>query len=126
MAIPDFQSAMLPILRMTADGEEHSIAEALELLADAFKTTGEERNQLLPSGRQTTLYSRAGWAKSYLLKGGLLEKTGRGRFRITPRGRDVLKGAPDRIDVEFLGQFSDFAIAHSGVGSRLPRAIPRA
>lgn len=33
MPVPDFQSFMLPLLKLTADGEEHSLAEAVERLA---------------------------------------------------------------------------------------------
>ncbi|MHB1846154.1 MAG: winged helix-turn-helix domain-containing protein, partial [Deltaproteobacteria bacterium] len=49
---------MLPLLELSADGQDHSLGEALEAVASRFGTTAEERQQLLPSGRQTTLYSR--------------------------------------------------------------------
>lgn len=108
MPIPDFQSAMLPILKLTADGGVHTLAEGVETVAREFKTTAEERDQLLPSRRQRVIYNRVGWAKTYLQKAGLLEATGRGRFRITSRGQEVLKGAPKRIDMAFLTQFAEY------------------
>ena len=37
MAVPDFQSLMLPLLRMAGDGAQHSMAEAREVLAVEFK-----------------------------------------------------------------------------------------
>ncbi len=47
MAIPDYHSVMLPLLRYAADGQEHSAREAIEDLADQFHLTDEERKELL-------------------------------------------------------------------------------
>ncbi|MBI3184002.1 MAG: restriction endonuclease [Myxococcales bacterium] len=108
MPIPDFQSAMLPILRLSQDGKDHTLGEAIEVIAEEFKATEQERNEVLPSGRQRRIHNRVGWAKTYLQKAGLVEPNGRGRFRITTRGREVLKGKPNRIDMEFLKQFPEY------------------
>ena len=51
MAIPDYQTVMLPLLRLTADGKEHSLQEAIETLAGQFNLSADERKELLPSGR---------------------------------------------------------------------------
>lgn len=107
MSIPDFQSLMLPVLQLSATGETQ-IGDAVEKLADKFALTDEERSALLPSGRQTTFANRAHWAKSYLGKAGLVEFTGRGRFRITEEGRRVLFAPPKRIDIKFLEKFPQF------------------
>ncbi|RKH57107.1 restriction endonuclease [Corallococcus aberystwythensis] len=108
MPIPDFQSAMLPVLRLAQDGKDHTLGEAVDAVAVEFKATEEERNALLPSGRQRRIHNRVGWAKTYLQKAGLVEANGRGRFRITPRGRQVLQGKPTRIDMKFLEQFPEY------------------
>jgi restriction system protein len=99
---------MLPVLKLTADGADHTLPEAVNALVKEFKVTDEERNTQIPSGRQKLIYSRAAWAKTYLQKAGLLEATGRGRFRLTTRGKDVLKGKPTRIDMKFLKQFPEY------------------
>ena len=52
--------------------------------------------------------NRVRWSAFYLRKAGLLERTGRGKIRITPRGQQVLQTKPARIDVKFLKQFSEF------------------
>lgn len=101
MGVPDFQSFMLPLLKLTADGEEHSLVEAIEHLAQAFQLTDEDRTQLLRSG-QTRLYNRVAWATTYLRKARLLQAAGKGRFRITDQGREVLATNPGAIDVAFL------------------------
>jgi restriction endonuclease Mrr len=58
MAIPDFQSIMLPLLRFCADGTEHTNREALDALAKEFGLTEDEQKQLLPSGQQCVIDNR--------------------------------------------------------------------
>jgi restriction system protein len=108
MAIPDYQTLMLPLLQRLSDGEEHLLRETVQELADKFGLTDEERGQLLPSGVSTVIGSRIGWARTYLQKAGLIESTRRGCFQISPRGRSVLKKKPAKIDVEFLRQYPEF------------------
>lgn len=107
MPVPDFQSLMLPLLRLSARGECR-ISDAVEKLAEEFSLSQEERSQLLPSGRQTRFSNRVNWAKSYLGKAGLIELTRRAHFYISERGKAVLANPPERIDIQFLEQFRDF------------------
>ncbi|SOE92878.1 restriction system protein [Burkholderia sp. D7] len=109
MAIPDFQTLMLPVLR-TAEAGEVKISDVVELLANEFQLTEEERSELLPSGKQTTFANRVHWAKSYLGKAGLVELTKRAHFCISDRGRNVLVNLPERIDIRFLEQFPEFVL----------------
>lgn len=108
MAIPDYQSIMLPLLILIGDSQEHSLRQAIETLSEQFNLTAEERKQLLPSGRQAVFDNRIGWARTYMKKAGLLESTQRGHFKITSRGRDVLEQNPPMIDVTLLSQFEEF------------------
>ncbi len=108
MAIPDYESAMVPLLRLLADGEEHVSDEYVEALAGHFQVTPDERRELLPSGRQPIFVNRVGWAATYLSKAGLLERTGRKRVRITERGRRALAQQRERIDNDYLAQFPEF------------------
>ena len=108
MAIPDYQTVMLPLLRFLQDGKEHSLGEAVDAIADHFKLPPDERQQLLPSGASTVIGNRVGWARTYLKKAGLIESTRRGFFRLTDRGQDVLKSRPERVDVTFLERFPEF------------------
>jgi restriction system protein len=102
MAVPDFQSFMLPLLKFASDGNEHSQSEAAEALSHHFNITESDRKEMLPSGRQTRFDNRVAWASVYLRKAGFLESTRRGRFKITERGLEVLKSNSNRIDVKFL------------------------
>ncbi|WP_420643101.1 restriction endonuclease [Candidatus Leptofilum sp.] len=108
MAIPDFQTIMLPLVQFASDGKEHSLREAIDNLASYFQLTKEERKELLPSGRQARFDNRVGWSRTHLAKAGLLISTRRGYFEITQLGKKVLAQKPDSIDVAFLKQFPDY------------------
>jgi restriction system protein len=106
--IPDFQSIMRPLLEFATDGKEHSLADAREHLANAFKLSEEERKTLLPSGRQATFTNRVAWARVYLGQAGALDTPRRGFLRITARGRDLLRSASERIKIKDLERFPEF------------------
>jgi restriction system protein len=108
MAIPDYQTIMLPLLEFLRDEKEHSLREAIDALADKFHLTTEERRELLPSGNQAIFNNRVGWARTYMKKAGLIESTRRGYMCITDRGLNILKQKPAKIDLELLGQFEEF------------------
>lgn len=108
MAIPDYQTIMLPLLKFASDEKEHSIHEAIKVLADQFNLSTEERRELLPSGQQEVFVNRVGWARTYLKKSGLLEAPKRGIFKITQRGKDFLKSNPREINNRILSQFDEF------------------
>ena len=108
MAIPDFQTIMLPLLKFSSDRKEHSLREAIEFLADEFKLKEDERKELLPSGQQATFDNRVGWARTYMLKAGLLESKKRGYFNITDRGLQVINQEPEKINIRFLEEFPEF------------------
>jgi len=108
MAIPDFQTIMLPLLQFAGDGKEHSIHEAHDFLADYFKLTPEEVNETLPSGVQKRFYNRVGWARTYLKKSGLLTSPRRTYFQITEQGKQVLAENPSKIDMRYLERFPEY------------------
>jgi restriction system protein len=105
--IPDYQSLMLPVLKVAKDGEVR-IGAVVELLADSYALSSQQRAHLLPSGKQSTFANRVHWAKSYLSQAGLVEATKRGHFRATPRGIELLLNPPPKINIAFLRQFPEF------------------
>ncbi|MBN1816008.1 MAG: restriction endonuclease [Sedimentisphaerales bacterium] len=108
MPIPDYQQFMLPLLEIAGDGKEHRLLDTIEILSDRFHLTEEEKNSLLPSGTQKVIYNRVSWARTYLQKSKLLEFPRRGYFKITDRGHKILQNKPEKIDYNFLEQFSEF------------------
>ncbi|MDT9276041.1 MULTISPECIES: restriction endonuclease [Limnospira] len=106
--IPDYQSLMLPLLKLISDGKEHKYRVVIESLASEFQLTDEEIKELLASGKQPIFDNRVGWAKTYLKKAGLLEDPKRATFVITDLGKQILAQNPDRIDAKYLRQFPSF------------------
>jgi restriction endonuclease Mrr len=91
---------MLPLLKYAAQGETR-VPEVAEKIGDDFGLTREERDQMLPSARQRLLHNRLHWAKSYMVKAGLLEQPRRGSFVASEQGRALLAKAHGKITVEF-------------------------
>jgi len=108
VAIPDYQTLMLPVLKLAADGGEHKFSHAVELLAGEFSLSTKERNELLPSGSQAVFNNRVGWARSYLKQAGLLSSPKRGFFTLTPKGAALLAKNPERVDISILEQYPEF------------------
>jgi len=108
MAIPDYQTIMLPLLKFVNTAEERSLRESINFLLDEFELSEEERKEMLPSGKQRIFDNRVAWAVTYIRKACLIETIKRGHFYITDRGREVLKQNPERIDNNFLNQFPEF------------------
>lgn len=107
MPIPGHQTFMRPLLEFLADGNERGVKEVYAALADRFALTDEDRQEMLPSGTQRLLDNRVGWAKTYLLKAGLLESPRRAVVRITESGRGAL-ASTECIDNRYLRRFPEF------------------
>jgi len=108
MPVPDYQTLLLPLLKLAGSGMADTLPKAELILADEFSLSPEERSSRLPSGQQTVLRNRTGWASFYLKNAGLIEKPKRGIFKITTRGKEVLASNPQSIDLGYLLQFQDF------------------
>jgi restriction system protein len=108
MPVPDYQKVMLPILQFASDGQEHSLGQAVEAVVKHFNLTEDERSELLPSGTQAKINNRVAWARFYLVKAGILEAVGRGRFKITARGSELLRRNLPEINVKVLNQYPEF------------------
>src|SRR5438552_18696003 len=105
MPIPDYEACMLPVLRQLADGDVHTMKDLAQRVADSFSLSEEDRQRMLPSGQQSYISNRVGWAKSYLKKAGLLENPSRGKVRITNAGRALLAEPPAAINCEYLMRY---------------------
>jgi restriction system protein len=106
--IPDYQSIMLPLLKVVADKKEYKLQELIEILSSSFKLTDTDREEMLPSGQQRIFDNRVAWARTYLKKAGLVDSPRRAFVTITERGLKVLSEKPDFINVRFLKQFPEF------------------
>jgi restriction system protein len=108
MPIPDFESLMLPILRLVADGSEHTVAEIRAKLAEQLKLSGDEQAERYPSGSQAIFPHRIRWALQYLKESGALLSAMRGAYKISDRGLLILAQDPSAITSKTLLQFPEF------------------
>ena len=107
MTIPDYQSLMLSVLKKAANSPVR-VPEIEPSLADEFGLSQQERDELLPSGRQKVLHNRIHWAKFYMSKAGLIDSPARGKFIASELGRKVLSENPSRVDIDYLMQYPSF------------------
>jgi len=108
MAIPDFQSIMLPLMLYASDGKEHSLQEMTDAMADRFHLSDDELKELLPSGQQAVFANRTGWAVSHLKKAGVFTTPRRAYYVLTKRGQDLLAQNHERITMKILKQYPEY------------------
>jgi restriction system protein len=113
MSIPDFQAVMRPWLELTSDGQEHALQDVIARLAESFSLSDAERSEMLPSGFQAKFTNRVAWAATHLNKAGAIARVGKGRYRITDRGRQIL-GSGEPISVATLAKFPEYQEFKSG------------
>ena len=109
MPIPSYQDLMLPLLRVldSATSELHQ-KECTRLVAAQLQLSEEQLQERLPSGSQTYVHNRIGWAGWYMQQAGLVERPRRGHVRITEEGRKLLAKNPAVIDNKLLATYPSF------------------
>ena len=108
MAIPDFQSFMLPVLQAFADGQAKHKQEIYDYVAHFLMLTEADQKELLPSGNQEIYLNRIAWSLTSLKHALLLSSPERGVYQITDRGKTVLENPPAKLDNNYLMQFPEF------------------
>lgn len=108
MAIPDYQTLMLPLLRLLSDGQEHTARDVREQIGRELALGEDELRMKVPSGKKLLFADRLSWATTYMKQAGLLSSPRRGVYRITGRGTQVLETQPRRIDTHLLSRFPEF------------------
>jgi len=119
MAVPDYQSLMLPLLRFAAEQDaEISTGDAIDALGSRLGLPEGDLKEMLTSGQQSTFANRIAWAATYMRKARLLEPTRRGYYRITPRGKELLKKNPAMVNVKLLKRYPEFLEFQQRKGTR--------
>ena len=109
MAIPDYQTIMKPLLEYLKNNPgPQRMQDITEAMSNHFSLNADEKEELLPSGQQSVIHNRVGWARTYLKKAGLLSDPKRGYVEINKRGIEVLEKKPGEINVKFLNRFPEF------------------
>jgi len=107
MAVPNFQEFFRPMLEVLAEGGELHMTVIGDRIAQKMKLSEADLSDMLPSGRFTKFRHRCGWSRTYLSKAKLIERVGRGSYRISTRGMDALASGSN-IKVSYLSQFEEF------------------
>lgn len=106
--IPKYDELTWPMLELLLGGATLTTQEIAALLASRFNLTNEEQSERLPSGGQTYLVNRTGWAGFHLQKAGLIARPRRAVWQITLTGEELLKGTPFKLDRSSLLRFPSF------------------
>ena len=114
--IPEFKQFILPVLQFLNDGKDHTVKECTEHIQHVFSLTGEDMEQLLPSGTVGVVKNRTQWALTYLKKAGLTLSEKRGVFQISETGKKLLENPPTVITQKYLvdhyPSFKEFATSN--------------
>lgn len=106
--IPDFQTIMLPMLQLLADGNSKSLNEVMQILGQHYNLTQEHLKIKVPSGQMGLFRNRVGWTRSYLKKAGLIHYPERGVYQITEEGKKYLATNPSKLRMKQLEQFPQY------------------
>ncbi len=104
--IPDFQTAMLPLLEKMQDGNIYDSNLLRNHAINYFQITEEEKQTKTPNGKQILFFNRIAWSISYLRTGGLIFSPERGKYKISDLGLKVLKSPPKKITIRFLKEIN--------------------
>jgi len=109
MAVPDFQSIMLPLLMFLKDKQEHTNKEIIEHISNHFNLSQADRDERLPSSSSVYLISnRVGWAETHMKMAGLIESPRRAIYKITNDGIETLHKNISQINLSYLKNFKKY------------------
>ncbi|MFS4484162.1 restriction endonuclease [Hyunsoonleella sp. 2307UL5-6] len=106
--IPDFQTIMLPMLKLLANGKQWTLNEVMRALTKHFSLTEEHLKIQVPSKQMGLFRNRVGWTRSYLKKAGLIKYPERGVYQITETGKEFLATNPTKLRMKQLEQFPEY------------------
>lgn len=101
MAIPTYDKLLRPVLEL-ASQQPITRRTATPVMGQRYALTQEELDARIPSGNQTYIASRTGWAMTFLTKAGLIVKTAPATYQASDLGREFLRLHPDEITVADL------------------------
>lgn len=97
MPIPKHFEIRVPALQLLNERGTLKLSEIVSGLAQYFKLTEEELNEMYPSGNAHVFYDRVTWALSYLNMADVLDKPQRGYYQINETGKKLLQ-TPHKVN----------------------------
>lgn len=116
VVVPKFYEFIPDILSYLADGRERSNKEIYAAVAERSALSPDQMRQLMSNGRRLVYVDRISWGLTYLKQWGAVESPGRGRQKISDKGKKLVgqypQGLPSEIVAEIVrGVKSDSAAA---------------
>jgi hypothetical protein len=106
--LPTFYELTLPLLQLANSKKIVTDEFAEQFLAEHFKIPQEVVQLLKANGKERKFLNKIRWAKTHLKMANLIKKSGKAKFAITRRGKEVLEINPDRITEKFLSRFDEY------------------
>jgi restriction system protein len=106
--LPKYSDLFLPVLLVMKDGQDKSIQDIAQAVVASLDLDQDLLEQRLNSGTQRVIDNRIGWARTYLHKADLIERTSRGIYRITDKGTSKLLSNPSTIVLSELDESPEF------------------
>lgn len=116
MALPTYDQLMLPLMKLLSEQKEvMKLSDAARILSERSGISSEELSLRLSSGTKTVFYDRVGWAKTYLVKAGLISQPKRGFCELSEIGRRLDLSKLTSITIEYLMQYESFSNYKLGI-----------
>lgn len=107
MPIPKYDELTKPLLAATLDGLDHRMSDVERELSTKLGLGADELSAVTASG-DNLFNKRLWWARTFLVKAGVLQSTGKGIVAITDRGRALFAEDPPDIKAPLLRRYPEF------------------
>src|SRR5690348_163971 len=99
---------MRPLLESLADDRVWTSSEIQDAVALCFPQITPQDRELRDMGNRKKYNNLIAWGLHHFVRARIVEKLGPGRYRITPRGQQVLAKNPRRVDIDVCRQFPEY------------------
>lgn len=107
MPVPKMDDLYHPFMLCMEKEKETKLNTLMEYMVSYFGLSEEEKNEKIPSGKETKLKNRVGWARKYLRDAGLVSAPERGIVKITKKGQTAMASNHGIIDKKFIKSISE-------------------
>lgn len=108
MSVPKYNEFFQPIMEYMEDENIHNIKELRDFCCKYYNLTEQDLKLTVPSKKQSLFYNRVFWAKTYLVKAGLIESVSRAQYCLTDRGKEAITNGVENITLSYLKKYESF------------------
>ena len=108
MSVPKYNEFFQPIMEYMKDENIHNIKELRDFCCKYYNLTEQDLKLTVPSKKQSLFYNRVFWAKTYLVKAGLIESVSRAQYCLTDRGKEAITNGVENITLSYLKKYESF------------------